>query len=68
VFYGSSIFGLSYGVEKLGFSRSEVFTFVLVGQVLAFFAMPVFARLSDRVGRKAVFLASLAGMGVLVFS
>jgi MFS family permease len=45
VFYGSSIFGLSYGVEKLGFTRSEVLAIVLIGQVLAFFAMPVFATL-----------------------
>jgi MFS family permease len=29
--------------------------------------MPVFATLSDRVGRKTVFIGSLAGMGVLVF-
>jgi MFS family permease len=67
VFYGSSIFGLSYGIEKLGFTRPQVLTIVLIGQVLALFAMPVFATLSDRVGRKKVFLASLAGMGVLVF-
>ena len=67
VFYGSSIFGLNYGVKKVGFSRSQVLTIVLIGQVLAFFAMPVFATLSDRVGRKAVFLASQVGMGVLVF-
>jgi MFS family permease len=67
VFYGSSIFGLSYGVEKLGFTRSQVLAIVLIGQVLAFFAMPVFATLSDRVGRKAVFLASQVGMAVVVF-
>jgi MFS family permease len=67
VFYGSSIFGLNYGVEKLGFSRSQVLTIVLIGQVLAFFAMPIFATLSDWVGRKAVFLASQVGMAVLVF-
>jgi MFS family permease len=67
VFYGSSIFGLSYGIEKLGFTRPQVLSFVLIGQVMAFFAMPAFATLSDRVGRKAVFQASLVGMGVLVF-
>ena len=67
VFYGSSIFGLTYGVSKLGFTRSEVLSFVLIGQVLAFFAMPAFATLSDKVGHKTVFLASQLGMAVLVF-
>ena len=67
VFYGSSIFGLSYGIEKLGFSRSQVLSFVLIGQVLAFFAMPLFATLSDKIGRKAVFLAAQVGMAALVF-
>jgi MFS family permease len=67
VFYGSSIFGLSYGIEKLGFSRSQVLSFVLIGQVFAFFAMPLFATLSDKVGRKTVFLASQVGMAALVF-
>jgi MFS family permease len=67
VFYGSSIFGLSYGIEKLGFSRSQVLSFVLIGQVLAFFAMPLFAMLSDKVGHKPVFLAAQVGMAALVF-
>jgi MFS family permease len=67
VFYGSSIFGLTYGVSKLGFTKSEVLSFVLIGQVLAFFAMPAFATLSDKIGHKTVFLASQVGMGLLVF-
>jgi MFS family permease len=67
VFYGSSIFGLTYGVSKLGFTKSEVLSFVLIGQVLAFFAMPVFAAFSDKIGHKTVFLASQVGMGVFVF-
>lgn len=67
VFYGSSIFGLTYGVSKLGFTRSEVLSFVLIGQVLAFFAMPAFATLSDKIGHKTVFLAAQVGMAILVF-
>ncbi len=67
VFYGSSIFGLTYGVSKLGFSKSEALSFVLIGQVLVFFAMPVFARLSDKVGHKTIFLASHVGMVIVVF-
>jgi MFS family permease len=67
VFYGSSIFGLTYGVSKLGFTRSEVLSFVLIGQVLAFFAMPLFATLSDKIGHKTVFLAAQVGMALLVF-
>ncbi len=67
VFYGSSIFGLSYGVSKLGFTRTEVLSFVLIGQALAFFAIPAFAILSDKIGHKTVFLAAQVGMAVLVF-
>lgn len=67
IFYGSSIFGLSYGIDKLGFSRSQVLSIVLTGQVFAFFAMPLLATLSDKIGRKTVFLASQVVMAVLVF-
>jgi MFS family permease len=67
VFYGSSIFGLTYGVSKLGFSRSEVLSFMLIGHVLVFFGMPAFAALSDKIGRKTVFLSSQVGMAIVVF-
>jgi MFS family permease len=67
VFYGSSIFGLSYGIEKFGFSRSQVLSFVLIGQVMAFFAMPLFAKLSDKIGHKTVFLAAQVGLAAVVF-
>lgn len=40
---------------------------MLIGQVLVFFAMPVFARLSDKVGHKTIFLASHVGMVIVVF-
>lgn len=67
-FYVVTAFVLSYLTDdKHGFSR----TFVLVGTLIAagveFFLVPFFGHLSDSVGRKKIYLACAAVMGVWGF-
>jgi metabolite-proton symporter len=66
-FYITTVFGLSYGAQQLGFSRNAMLILVLLSMVLALAALPYFGRLSDRFGRRPVFLGGVIAMGVLVF-
>jgi metabolite-proton symporter len=66
-FYVTAVFGLSYGVENLGLERSTLLSLVIITMVVTFFALPIFGALSDKLGRKPVFLAGVVGMGVFAF-
>lgn len=59
-------FGIGYAT-KSGVARSDVLIGFAICQFLAIFALLGFARLSDRVGRRPVMLAGLAGFAVCVF-
>ncbi|MGE3252746.1 MFS transporter [Pseudonocardia sp.] len=65
--YGAAVFSLSYASTTAGFTRTEALMFVILGQVLAFVAIPLFGALCDRVGSKPVFLGGVVGMGLLAF-
>ncbi|MGW6401321.1 MFS transporter [Streptomyces sp. NPDC055134] len=59
--------GVSYGTQELGHSKNLMLWTVMFACVIAFIAIPVFGRLSDRVGRKPVIYAGIAGEAVLAF-
>lgn len=65
--YTAAVFGLSYGTDELGFGYTEMLLMVLIGQVLAFVLMPLFGRMSDRVGHKRVCMVGTAGCAILAF-
>ena len=48
-------------------SNSSILTVVLISSVVSFFAMPFFAALSDRFGRRPVYLTGVVGMGISAF-
>ncbi|GKV73783.1 MFS transporter [Pseudarthrobacter sp. NCCP-2145] len=66
-FYGATVFGLSYGVQTVGFSRNEMLGIVLISMGVTFFALPLFGRLSDKLGRKPVFLGGVIAMLLFTF-
>lgn len=66
-FYGATVFGLSYGVQTVGFSRNEMLSIVLVAMGVTFVALPLFGRLSDKLGRKPVFLGGVIAMLAFTF-
>ncbi|GHJ99363.1 MFS transporter [Streptomyces sp. Y2F8-2] len=57
-FYIVSVFVLSYGSSHLGLSRSVLLTGMLIAAVVEGLTVPCFGALSDRLGRRPVFLAA----------
>jgi metabolite-proton symporter len=57
---------VSYGTTVAGISRAQALFGVFVAALVAVVLYPLFGALSDRVGRKPVFLAGVVAMGVAV--
>jgi metabolite-proton symporter len=66
-FYLFVTYMLSYGTTVLGMPKSTMLTGVMAGAVLQIPALIGFAALSDRIGRRKVYLAGAIGMGLWVF-
>jgi MHS family shikimate/dehydroshikimate transporter-like MFS transporter len=54
--YVITIFGLSYAVTNLGLSRSLVLGAIALGAAVELITIPLFGSLSDRVGRRVIYL------------
>lgn len=63
-FYTFATFVLSYATTTLGFDRSVVLLAVAVGAAVEVVAMPLFAILSDRVGRRPIYIGGLLALAV----
>ncbi|MBN9793020.1 MULTISPECIES: MFS transporter [unclassified Pseudonocardia] len=63
-----TVYALSYAVNTVGLSRSAMLWVGVLANVLALFALPLFARLADRIGRKPVFIGGSIGCAVLMFA
>jgi metabolite-proton symporter len=57
IFYIYTVFILSYGEKSLGYPRSAMLRAVIVVSVIGLFTTPFWSHLSDRVGRRPVYLA-----------
>jgi MFS family permease len=66
-FYLYTAFVFTYGTKVLGASQELLLTAVLTSSVLSFFTIPFFGHLSDRIGRKRVYMIGAASMGVFGF-
>jgi len=66
-FYFFTVFALSYGTERLGLSRTTVLNAVLFGATIHLFAIPLFGALSDRIGRRPVYLGGAVFLGAFAF-
>jgi len=49
---------ITYVTRELGMSRSTVFNGILLAAVIEIFTIPAFGYLSDRYGRKPLFIAA----------
>jgi metabolite-proton symporter len=70
-FYIFTAFVFTYGTKVLGVSRDLLLTAVLTASVLSFFTVPIFGHLSDRIGRKRMYMigaALMGGFGFLYFA
>jgi metabolite-proton symporter len=58
-YYLTAVYVLSYGTKILGLPRTLLTTALLIANTLALFTVPLFGALSDRVGRRPLFLLGL---------
>lgn len=66
-FYMFATFILSYATNELGFDRSFVLVVVAVSGFVELFTIPLCAALSDRIGRRRVFLAGAVLFAVYAY-
>jgi MHS family shikimate/dehydroshikimate transporter-like MFS transporter len=55
-FYMLIVFGLSYGEDELGISRNSLLAAIVICALISCLVIPLFGALTDRVGRRPVFL------------
>jgi metabolite-proton symporter len=66
-FYIFTAFIFSYGTGTLHVSRDFLLSAVLVASVVSFFSIPFFGHLSDRIGRKKMYMIGALVTGVFGF-
>ncbi len=66
-FYIFTAFVFTYGTATLGLSRNFLLKAVMSAALLSFVTIPLFGWLSDRIGRKRMYLAGTAAIGVFAF-
>ncbi len=67
-FYLFTAFVFSYGTEILHFKRDFLLTAVLAAAMISFFSIPFFGHVSDRFGRKRIYMLGAALTGVFGFA
>ena len=67
-FYMLIVFALSYGEDELGISQSTLLWAIALSGAGSFIAIPFFGKLSDRVGRRPVYLWGAIGSVVLAIA
>jgi metabolite-proton symporter len=67
-YYVITAFSITYIVEVVGLSRSVALNALLLGAAAECLTLPLFAALSDRVGRRAVYAFGAGGMALFGFA
>jgi MFS family permease len=67
-FYTFALFILVYVTDRLDLPRSTALNAVLIGSAFQLFLIPWFGHLSDRHGRRPVYLAGAAGAAIWVLA
>jgi metabolite-proton symporter len=65
-YYILTVFSLTFLVDVAAESRSLALNALLIGAAVQFFAIPLFALLSDRIGRRPVY--AFGGLGLAAFA
>ena len=66
-FYIFTVFILSYATVRLGVTRSTILNSILIASGVQFFAIPLFGFLSDRIGRRPVYLGGAMALALFAF-
>jgi MFS family permease len=67
-FYIFTVFVYTYGVTALKFERQFLVYAVSVAAIISFVSIPLFGHLSDRIGRKPIYLIGIGVMAVWGFA
>ena len=67
LFYTAAVFSLTYATQQLGLSRATILNTLLIACVPWLFALPAYAALSDKVGRRSVLMAGAAAFALFAF-
>jgi MHS family shikimate/dehydroshikimate transporter-like MFS transporter len=67
IYYIFTVFILAYGTQKAGLDRSTLLNAVLVATALEVVLIPVFGALSDKVGRRPVYMTGAIGGALAAF-
>ena len=62
-----SVFTVSFAVNQIGISRSTMLTVLVLSSVIGLVAIPLWALLADRVGRKPIFIFGALGSAALIW-
>jgi len=62
-----SVFTLSYAVNTIHIDRATMLTVLVLANLVALAAIPLWAMLADRIGRKPVFIFGALGCAVLIW-
>jgi len=62
-----SVYTLSYAVNTMHMPRATMLTLLILANLVALCAIPLFAALSDRIGRKPVFIFGALGSALLIW-
>jgi MFS family permease len=62
-----TVYALSYAVNTIGLARTSMLWVGVLANVVALAAIPLLAGLSDKIGRKPVFLAGCGACAILIF-
>ncbi|KWW21747.1 MFS transporter [Peribacillus simplex] len=66
-FYIFSTFVVSYATTNLGFSRTATLTAVMIATIITTILIPIMGMLSDKIGRKKLFIGGTIGMALFAF-
>lgn len=66
-FYIFTVFVLSYATQRLGMAKADVLNGVLIGSAVQFFVIPLCGALSDRIGRRPVYLGGALFLAAFAF-
>jgi len=62
-----AVYTLSYGVNTMHIAKSTMLTVVVLANIVALAAIPFWATVADRIGRKPIFIFGTLGCAVLIW-